>query len=138
MSEFAFGAAFLVFVLAVISVVGSRKFNRMKQALARRRPSPTREDFVAMLASDCEADVAELIWEELLVFYRPDMTPHPDDDFLKDLAIDDDEPNDWLAEFCKRNGLRERDISDWNLGTPSTIRNFSRWLSENRLRLRQS
>jgi hypothetical protein len=136
--EFAFGAAAFVILFAVIWVVGNRKFNRQKQLLAQRRPSPPRDEFIAMLASDCEADVVELMWDELLVFYRPDMTPHPDDDFLNDLAIDDEESNDWLATFCKRNELREKDISDWSKGAPSTIREFARWLSKNRQGLLQS
>jgi hypothetical protein len=66
------------------------------------------------------------------------MTPHPDDDFINDLPIDHDEPNDWLAMFCKRNNLRENDISDWPTEAASTVRNFVRWLSENRQRLTQS
>jgi hypothetical protein len=119
-------------------LAGERKLKRMKLALAERRVSPTREEFISMLTENCEADIAELLRDELLVFYKPDMTPHPDDDVVIDMPIDGDEPNDWLSEFCKRNGLRLRDITDWPKDQSATVRNLATWFSENRKRLAQS
>jgi hypothetical protein len=68
LTTFVFVAAFVIIAFAYIFIVDERKFNRMKRALALRRPNPMREEFVALLAPDCEADIAELMWEELLVF----------------------------------------------------------------------
>ena len=88
------------------------------------------------MCEDCEQDVAGFLWDELQVYFRPNLTPHPDDDFLKDLPIDRDEPNDWLSGFAKRHGLRARDWDEWPKDQSSTIRNFARWLSTNRSRLK--
>ncbi len=138
MREFALVAGVVVAVFAWIYVAGGRNLKRMKLALARRRPSPTREEFISMLAESCEADIAELLWDELFVFYKPDMTPHPDDDVIQDMPIDGEEPNDWLSEFCKRNSLRLKDITDWPKDQSATVRNLASWFSENRKRLVQS
>jgi len=86
-----------------------------------------------MLSADCEADVAEFLWEQLAVYWNP-ITPHPDDDFLIDLSIDHDEPEDWLRGFCKANGILTKDVELWPKSQPTTVRKFARWLSTERRR----
>ena len=115
--------------------VYKRKLKRQKAFLQQRRPNPTRDEFITLLAPDCEADIADQLWNDLLVFYQPDMTPHPDDDAIQDMLVDPDEPNDWLGHFCRSNGLRIKDVSPWPDGQLVTIRNLARWFSDNRRRL---
>ena len=93
------------------------------------------DEFVVLLEADCDEDVARFLWDELIDYWRP-LTPHPDDDILADLLLDDEEPNDWLAEFCDRNDLRLKDIALWPQHQVPTARNFARWLSSERQRLR--
>jgi hypothetical protein len=136
LSEFAV-VAIVICIFAWTYVAGERKLVRQKTALRARRANPTYEEFVTSLRSDCEADIADQLWQDLLVFYRPDMTPHPEDDVIQDMPIDHDEPNDWLAHFCKANNMRVKDISPWPKNQQATIRNLARWFSENRQRLQK-
>ena len=110
----------------------ARKWKRQAVALAVRRENVGREQFLAMLAGDCERDVAEFLWDELLSewsYWQDGLTPHPDDDFLKDLPIDDEEPQDWLEHYCDGRGLEWRRWTNWDQSQPTTVRNFARWLS---------
>ena len=88
-----------------------------------------------MLEEDCDEDVARFLWDELLDYWHP-LTPHPDDDILADLSIDDDEPNDWRRDFCELNDLPFKDVALWPQHQFPTVRNFARWLSSERHRLR--
>jgi hypothetical protein len=135
--EFLFPALFVAGVFGLIWLLGKRKWDRQARELLERRSNPSREEFVTLLADDADADVAEFLWDELLVYFKPLLTPHPDDNFIEDLPIDHDEPNDWLAGFCKANGLRQRDVERWPENLPSTVRNFAKWLSDERRRLAQ-
>ncbi len=135
MIEFAFVGAIVVGVFAWLYFVGERKLARQKAILQARRANPTHDEFLALLETDCEADIADQLWNDLLLFYCPDMTPHPDDDVVQDMPIDDEEPNDWLAHFCKINDMRVKDVSPWPQQQPATIRALARWFSENRRRL---
>ena len=101
--------------------------------LAARRASPQQSQFLALLSNDCEPDVAAFLWDELAVYWHP-ITPHPDDDFLMDLSIDHDEPEDWLFRFCKMNRLNIVEVQPWQPDWPTTVRQLARWLSEERLR----
>ena len=118
----------------ILWVVGARKFARQLAVLAGRRDSPSRAEFVNMLASDCERDTAIFLWDELSVYWKPE-TPHPDDDFVHDLAIDGDDVTDWVAEFCRQNDLSLNAIRNWPENMPSTVRNLARWLTTERSRL---
>lgn len=100
--------------------------------LAARRPNPAREEFVALLADDCEPDVADFLWGALAAYWKPGLAPHPDDDYLRDLPIDPAEQEDWVRDFCDLYGLRAEDWPDWPEDQDTTVRNFARWLSEGR------
>lgn len=110
----------------------ARQRKKRVMALAAWRRNPTQEEFIALLAGDCEADVAAFLWDELVDSWRPEATPHPDDDYLNDVPIDPDEQGDWLRDFCDRHGLREEDFPAWPAGQLTTVRKFGRWLSEGR------
>jgi hypothetical protein len=92
-------------------VAFERKWRRQVDRLAERRANLDEPGFVALLADSADADVAEWLWDELLVYWRPNLTPHPDDDFLRDLPIDPEEPNDWLDRFCTSQGLEQKGLS---------------------------
>lgn len=109
----------------------AQQWKRQALLLAARRPNPTREQFIALVAADSDADVAAHLWDELLPYWKP-ATPHPDDDFLIDLSIDEEEPQDWLERFCKQHRHDWRAWPEWEMDRPTTVRNFAIWLSEGR------
>ena len=121
--------------LAIIYLISRRKWSRMAATLLARRPNPTEDEFVTLLAPDVEPEAAEWFWNELLVYFRPTLTPHPDDDLMSDLPIDGDEPDDWVQEYCRRNGLSLRHLGKWPESQPVTPRNFLGWLESERRRL---
>jgi len=106
----------------------------MAAALRARRPNLTRDEFCALLADTADAGIAEFLWDELAPYWTPGLTPHPDDDFLKDLPIDEEEPDDWLKAYCDRFGHDWREWLQWDAGHPTTVRNFACWLAEGRRR----
>ncbi len=103
---------------------------RRVTALAARRHNPTRDEFIALLAGDCEADVADFLWKQLADSWLPQATPHPDDNYLEDVPIDPEEQCDWLDAFCAAHHLSADDFPDWRNGEVTTVRNFARWLSD--------
>lgn len=110
-------------------------------AFAATRASPNREEFIVLLADDCEPDIAEFAWTIFSEEYSDwgvDLTPHPDDDYLKDIPIDPENQDDWLNDFCAANDLRPRGVLHWPEGQATTIRNFARWLSITRQSLRRT
>lgn len=120
---------------AAYVTISVRKWRRMAAALAQQRDNPTREQFVIMLERDADAATAGWLWDELQVYCTPGLTPRPDDDFLHDLRIDDDEPNDWIRRYCQRFDLSPQQVDEWPVGETSTVRNLARWLSSERSRL---
>lgn len=135
MTEFAVVSAIVICIFAWAHIAGERKLRQQKASLLVRRPNLTLDEFIDFLRDDCEPDIARLLWTELLVFYQPDMTPHPDDDVIQDMPIDHDEPNDWLAQFCKINAMRVKDVLPWPQDRPATVRNLARWFSQSRQHL---
>jgi len=126
-------AAGCVALFLIYSLIAARRDKRQAAALAARRDNVGRERFIAMLAGDCERDVAEFLWDELLpewAYWPVGLTPHPDDDFLKDLPIDDEEPQGWLEHYCNSRGLDWKRWANWDRSQPTTVRNFARWLSK--------
>ena len=132
MSNWILPTLWVLAIFAGIYLVGRRKWRRQAAELNSKRPNPSRDEFVAILGSDCESDLAAFLWETLDVYYRPRATPHPDDDLIREVGIDPDEPDDWVQEFDRRFGLNARILSDWPTKRPVTARNLARWLSENR------
>jgi len=107
----------------------------MAAHLAGRRPSPSREEFVGMLAGEVDEASAVWLWDELQVYYRPRLAPHPDDDLIEDMPIDPDEPEDWVRDYCFRHGIKQRQMSEWPKGLSVTPRHLLRWLDAERQRL---
>ena len=132
MIKLAVVAALVVCVFVWLHISGERRLKRQKAILPALRVNPTYNEFAALLNADCEPDIADQLWCDLLPFYAPDMTPHPDDDVIQDMPIDHDEPNDWLRDFCKKNGFGVRDVTPWPSQQQATVRNLARWFSENR------
>ena len=96
--------------------------------LKQGRPSPTREEFLALIQPDVRRETAEFLWDTTIFYLAPDLTPHPDDE-LSDLPIDEDDWGmDWPRDFANESGFHESNIPDWPEGWPVTIRNYGRWL----------
>jgi hypothetical protein len=69
------------------------------------------------------------MWQQVLPYVEPHLTPHPDDRLLDDLCIDDDDIDmDWPQIWAEQQGISESDLPDWPKDWPLTVRNFARWL----------
>jgi len=96
--------------------------------VAARRPNPTQAEFLDMMAQDCSPEAAQFIWEQVLPYVTPRLTPHPDDLLIADLCVDDDDIDSfWRRDWADRQGLAESDLPDWPKDWPLTVRNFARW-----------
>jgi hypothetical protein len=116
------GAIWIAFAL--------RKERRLIAATARRRPNPTRDEFLSQMGPEVSAAAAEFLWAKALFYLQPKLTPHPDDDLAKDLPIDpDDFALDWPRDFAEQQGFHESNLTDWPREWPATIRNYGRWLT---------
>ena len=85
---FAAGCAGLYVIFAFFA---GRSNKRQVMAFAASRTSPDREEFIELLADDCERDIAGFVWKIFVEEYSGwgvDLTPHPDDDYLHDMPID--------------------------------------------------
>jgi len=81
------------------------------------------------MSSDVSAQTAKFLWDTAIVYLQPKLTPHPDDNMVRDLPIDDgDWSLDWPREYAEQNGFDEGDLPDWPKGWPVTLRNYGRWL----------
>lgn len=106
---------------------------RGMRRLAASRPSPSREEFVDLLAGQVDGDTATWLWEQASPYYVNATSPHPDDDLGKDAMIDDgDWSMDWPSQFAKARRFDEDDYPDWPVEWPATLRNFGRWLDMGR------
>lgn len=74
-------------------------------------------------------DVAAFVWDVLQAYYRPELTPHPDDDLMDDLLIDPEEPEDWVLEYCRRSDISSQYLPEWPEDHRVTPRNLGRYLS---------
>lgn len=118
----------VVLVLTAVFTYGYYSIRKAHRLLAERRPSPTREQFVELLAQDADGDVAGWLWDTACPYYQP-LTPHPDDHLIADARIDDDDVTmDWLPAFAKSRNLNWKDWPDWPKDWELTVRNFARWL----------
>ncbi|MFN3458942.1 MAG: hypothetical protein ACK4Z8_15310 [Novosphingobium sp.] len=116
-------------------LVGKRNYRRAVQTLRARRADPSREAFTASLSPEVRAATAEWFWQQLQAYYQPDLSPHPDDDLIRDMPIDPEEPEDWVRDYCRANGLKERNLEPWPEGMAVTPRNLLGWLENERRRL---
>ncbi len=128
--EWLFATLFVIIGVTIAFAFAWRNTKRQVAATNARRPNPTRQDFMALMASDVSEETSEFLWETAS-FYCHDLglTPHPDDDLLKDLPIDEDDISmDWPRDFAKRKGFHESNLPDWPDHWSLTLRNFGRWL----------
>lgn len=121
-----------LFVLAVAGIlfaIAIRNTRRQIAATIARRRNPTREEFIAGMISDVSPRTAAFLWDTAFDCLKPRLTPHPDDDLVKDLPIDhDDWSLDWPRDFAQQCAFDESNLPDRPEGWPTTIRNYGRWL----------
>jgi hypothetical protein len=126
--EWVAATGFVVVALTVWLALGSVMHRRAMKRVAARRPNPTEDEFLALMAQDCSPEAARFVWAQALPYVEPHVTPHPDDHLLDDLCIDDgDIGMFWVSEWADQLGVPERDLPDWPEGWPLTVRNFARW-----------
>lgn len=119
----------VVLGLAIFMTYGFWSIRQSHLRLAARRPNPTKEQFFELMAPDCSPGVAEFLWGKASYYVEPRLTPHPDDDLINDLKIDDDDIGmDWPRDWAELQGFHESNLPDWPEGWPATVRNFGRWL----------
>lgn len=83
-----------------------------------------------MMEADVSPEAAAFLWNTTLIYLRPDLTPHPDDNLAIDLPIlEEDWILDWPRDFAREQGLVESNLPDWPEGWQPTVRNYGRWLS---------
>lgn len=129
MPGWAWQGVWLISVLAGVSALALRGYNRRLKAIAKRRPNLTRGEFIAQLVPDVSLEAAEFLWKTALDYIEPHATPHPDDHLWQDLPIDPDDIHlDWPRQWAESRGFHESQLPDWPEGTSPTIRNFGRWL----------
>ena len=115
--------------LIILMAYGYWSIRRAHQRVAVRRLNPSKEQFLLLMAADCSAEVSEFLWSKTLSYIEPRLTPHPDDDLILDLKIDDDDIGmDWPRDWAEQRGFHESNLPDWPKEWPATIRNFGRWL----------
>jgi hypothetical protein len=94
-----------------------------------RRENPTRDEFVAMLGGDVSPATAEFLWDTMIPYLMPKLTPHPIDHLALDLPIDDDDPTmEWLPAFAELHGRDHKDWPNWPSDWKGTVRNYAKWL----------
>jgi hypothetical protein len=123
----AIGLTFLGLVLWR-AVHNSRK---MVERTLARRPNPSEAEFMATMSGHVRVQTAAFLWETILPYVAPKLTPDPDDHLWRDLPIDEDDVTmDWPEHFAKANGLSRWKWPDWPEGDEVTVRNFGRWLDQ--------
>ncbi|MEL7687172.1 hypothetical protein AAG596_06015 [Citromicrobium bathyomarinum] len=120
---------FVAFFLLMLGAYGFYAIGKAHGQLAARRPNPSREEFMQMMAGCCSNEASAFLWAKALEYVRPKLNPHPDDRLGEDLCIDDDDFGmDWPREWAELKEFHESNMPDWPEGWPVTIRNYGRWL----------
>lgn len=118
--------------LGILFCVAWRNTRRQIRATLARRPNLTEAQFMEVMVGDVSEDAARFIWQtalSYLEFHKPFLAPHPDDDLIKDLPIDDDDISmDWPRAWAEHRGFHDRNLPDWPQDWPVTVRNYGRWL----------
>jgi hypothetical protein len=129
--EWLFAFLFVVTGISIVFALSWRNTTRQIAATLAKRRNPTNAEFLAAMQMDVSLSTAEFLWETALPYLQPHLTPHPDDDLVRDLPIDsDDFSMDWPREFAERHGFHESNFPDWPEGWSVTIRNYGRWLDQ--------
>ncbi|MBA4164305.1 MAG: hypothetical protein C0510_06690 [Erythrobacter sp.] len=120
---------FVATFVAIIFSLGWRNTSRSIRELKERRISPSREEFLELMEPDVSPEASEFLWDTALFYIQPHLTPHPDDDLIKDLPIDEDDIGmDWPRDWAKQQGFHDSNLPEWPEGWLVTIRNYGRWL----------
>ena len=116
--------------LGIWLAIGARNSQRRIARTLARRANLDERQFMALMEADCSKDAAEFLWRTSLFYLAPRLTPHPDDDLLRDLPIHhEDWSMHWPQDYAREQGFHESNLPDWPKEWPITIRNYGRWLS---------
>lgn len=119
---------------AIVVAFAIRNTRRQIARTLGKRPNLTREQFLVQMGPGVSRDAAEFLWDTALFYLEPKLAPHPDDDLVKDLPIDNEDWSvDWPREYANRQGFHDSNLPDWPEGWPVTIRNYGRWLTMGRV-----
>lgn len=122
--------SFVALCLGIWMFIAYRNTRRQVAATLRRRPNPSHEEFLEAMVTDMSPQVAEFLWKTALPYIEPSLTPHPDDDLIRDLPIlDEDWSLDWPRDYAREQGFHESNLPDWPKDWKTTLRNYGRWLS---------
>ncbi|MBX7532876.1 hypothetical protein K3165_08075 [Qipengyuania sp. 1XM1-15A] len=127
--EWLAGTLFVVGFLLIVGAVAWRNTARQIARTEAKRVSPTRDQFIAMMAPDVSGETACFLWDTAIEYLEPRLAPHPDDDLAKDLPIaDEDWSIYWPDEYAEMKGFNASNLADWPDDWPPTLRNFGKWL----------
>lgn len=119
------------FLITLFAAAWRNTKRQIMRTLAKR-PNPTRAEFVSMMASSVSMEASEFLWDSAipcLELNAPLLSPHPDDDLVQDLPIDDEDWSmEWPVLWAEQQGFHESNLPAWPEGWPATIRNYGRWL----------
>jgi hypothetical protein len=122
-------ALWVVFGLSVAILYGFWSIRKVHLRVEASRRNLTKQQFIALMEIDCSTEAADFLWEKVRFYVQLRLTPHPDDDLIKDLMIDEDDIDmDWSRDWAEQRGFHDSNFPDWPKEWPATIRNFGRWL----------
>ena len=128
MPEWLFATLFVGIAALVVGTIAWRNTARQIARTAARRPNPTKDEFLSMMAPDVTRETALFLWDTAIGYLEPSLTPHPDDDLTKLPILDDDWSIDWPGDYACLNGFHESNLAEWPEGWPPTLRNLGKWL----------
>ena len=124
-----------LFVLGGLCIwfgIAWRNTSKQVRRISAQRSNPTEAEFMDMMLRDVSEEAAGFLWTTALPylkFFKAPLTPHPEDNLVNDLPIDDDDFGiDWPREWAELKCFHESNMPDWPEGWPVTIRNYGRWL----------
>ena len=130
--EWLFASLFVLSGLGIWFGIAWRNTGKQVRKTSARRINPTEAEFMQMMRVDVSEAASAFLWKTALPYlelYRPPLAPHPEDDLVQDLPINDDDFGmDWPREWAELKGFHESNMPDWPEGWAVTIRNYGRWL----------
>lgn len=130
--EWAFATLFVLVFTACIWTLAWRNTSRQIRQTLAMRPNLSLAEFITQMSSDVAPDTAAFIYDETsepFSFFKAKLTCHPDDDFVTELPIDEEEWfEDWPTAWAQQQGIAGDSLPDWPTDWPTTVRNYGRWL----------
>jgi hypothetical protein len=115
--------------LVLFTLWADYRIKKAYKALARKRPNLTKAEFQSQMQPEVSADLSAFLWDQILFYVKPILTPHPDDNLFLDLKIDEDDVfEDWVDEWAENAGYYENSFAHYPNDVPPTIKNFGIWL----------